>query len=84
MKNVVFDESDGIEIDDNECLLAYEKGTVFILRRYWRPAIATEEFKEETNAMGKEHKDLTLTPQGRQTGDMNSSQKLAKLTAWGR
>ena len=49
----MFDESDGTEIDDDECLLTYEKGAVFILGRHWRPAIATEEFKQETDTMGE-------------------------------
>lgn len=34
----VFDESDGTEIDDDECLLACDKGTVLILGTEWKPA----------------------------------------------
>lgn len=50
----MFDESDGTELDDDECLSAYEKGAVFILGRHWRPAIAAqEEFKQETDTMGE-------------------------------
>ena len=47
----MFDESDGTEIDDGECLPAYEKGAVFILGRHWMPGIATEEFTQETDTI---------------------------------
>ena len=39
----MFDESDGTEIDDDESLLAYKTGGIFILRSQWKPA--TEEMK---------------------------------------
>ena len=32
----VFDESDGTEVDDNKCLLEYEKGSVFVLGQEWK------------------------------------------------
>ena len=32
----VFDESDGTEVDDDECLLEYEKGSVFVLGQKWK------------------------------------------------
>lgn len=36
----VFDEADGTEIDDDECLSAYEKGSIFILGSQWKPVIS--------------------------------------------
>ena len=60
----MFDESDGTEIDDDECLLAYEKGAVFILGGHWRPAIATEEFKQETDTMGELAQGSDANPTG--------------------
>ena len=38
----VFDEADGTEIDDDECLLSYEKGAVFIIGKEWRAAPQAE------------------------------------------
>ena len=32
----MFDESDGTEVDDDECLLEYEKGSVFVLGQEWK------------------------------------------------
>ena len=32
----VFDESDGTEVDDDECLLEYENGSVFVLGQEWK------------------------------------------------
>ena len=43
----MFDESDGTEIDDNESLLAYEKGSIFILGSQWKPATEEIEAKVE-------------------------------------
>ena len=44
----VFDESDGTEIDDDKCLLAYDKGTVFILGNAWKPDTVAPHIHPET------------------------------------
>lgn len=44
----VFDKSDGTEIDDDECLLAYDKGTVFILSNAWKPDTVAPHIHPET------------------------------------
>ena len=44
----VFDKSDGTEIDDDECLLAYDKGTVFILGNAWKPDTVAPHIHPET------------------------------------
>ena len=38
---LVFDETDGTEVDDDESLLEYDKGSVFILGQEWKAANAT-------------------------------------------
>ena len=44
----VFDEQDGTEIDDDDCLLSYEKGSGFIIGEEWtgRDVVMTESGKE--------------------------------------
>ena len=38
---LVFDETDGTEVDDDEGLLEYDKGSVLILGQEWKAANAT-------------------------------------------
>ena len=45
----VFDEADGTEIDDDECLLSYEKGAVFIIGKEWRAASQAEVAEVQTS-----------------------------------
>ena len=44
-----FDEADGTEIDDDECLLSYEKGAVFIIGKEWRAASQAEVAEVQTS-----------------------------------
>ncbi|CAB4026854.1 Hypothetical predicted protein [Paramuricea clavata] len=39
----VFDKSDGTEIDDVDCLATYEKGSVFIIGKEWKPVWSEDE-----------------------------------------
>ena len=45
----VFDEADGTEIDNDECLLSYEKGAVFIIGKEWRAAPQAEVAEVQTS-----------------------------------
>ena len=45
----VFDEADGTEIDDDECLLSYKKGAVFIIGKEWRAAPQAEVAEVQTS-----------------------------------
>ncbi len=44
----VFDEKDGTEIDDDECLAEYEKGSVFIIGKEWKPVGLEDKGDSET------------------------------------
>ena len=32
----IFDDNDGTEVDEDECLLEYEKGSIFIISKEWK------------------------------------------------
>ena len=32
----IFDDNDGTEVDEDECLLEYEKGSIFIIEKEWK------------------------------------------------
>lgn len=51
----IFDESDGTEIEDDDALLSYEKGTVFIIGKQWkRESNQIDETVENCNAKKEE------------------------------
>lgn len=38
----IFDDTDGTEIDEDECLLEYEKGSIFIISKHWKAGSESE------------------------------------------
>jgi hypothetical protein len=63
---LIFDEKDGTEVDDDECLMDYEKGSIFVVGKQWSPSSAGME-NCEGSSVGEEEKvnvasDFTFEP----------------------
>lgn len=50
----LFEEEDGTEIEDDECLLEYDKGTLFVLGSEWTPRPTVPVTGSEANNVKKE------------------------------
>ena len=55
----VFDETDGTEIEDDEVLLSYDKGSVFLMGKKWLSRIKT---KSEANSESNVEVKINLAP----------------------
>ena len=55
----VFDETEGTEIEDDEVLLSYDKGSVFVMGKKWLPTVKT---KSEVNSDSNVEVKINLAP----------------------
>ena len=75
----VFHEKDGTEIDDDECLVEYEKGSVFIIGKEWKPVGLEDKGDSETISDTADRTSLDIGKELVESKDKSGSELMPQL-----